>query len=98
MPTFPAPAFPSADEGVDERVEEVLVRVAAILQDGSGRREERVAEAHLGLVARVGEVGVHVAEQRRPRALQVLRDGAHVPLREAALRRRDPARRWPARS
>jgi len=78
------------DEGVDERVEEVLVRVAAVLHDGPRRREERVAEVDLGLVARVGEVRVHVAEQRRPRALQVLRDGSHVPLREAALRRREP--------
>ncbi|CAL4972199.1 unnamed protein product [Urochloa decumbens] len=77
-------------EGVDERVEEVLVRVASVLHDGAGGGEERVVDVDLALVALPGEVGVHVGQQRRAGALQELRDGAHVSLREAALRRREP--------
>ncbi|CAL4952769.1 unnamed protein product [Urochloa decumbens] len=76
-------------EGVDERVEEVLVRVASVLHDGAGGGEERVVDVDLALVALPGEVRVHVGQQRRAGALQVLRDGAHVALREAALRRRE---------
>uniref|UniRef100_A0A804PYK5 Uncharacterized protein n=1 Tax=Zea mays TaxID=4577 RepID=A0A804PYK5_MAIZE len=68
-------------EGVDGGVEEVLVLVGAVLEDGARSGEERVAEVHGSRVGGVGEVGVDAGHERRAGARQEPEDGAHEPLR-----------------
>lgn len=70
-------------ERVDGGVEQVLVPVGAVLDDGAGGGEERVGDVDAALAVGVGEVGVDVGEQRRAGAGEEAQDGRHERLRLA---------------
>jgi hypothetical protein len=72
-------------DGIHHGVEQVRVRepVAGVPHRGA-RPERRVVEADVARVVPVGEVGVHVGQQRPAGARQVPRDVRHVALRERA--------------